>query len=61
MESPLSTHMEETFLTILVWIGMWGIATHLITMYCKNPMCELLLYVFLVFFGYYALYMRNHI
>jgi succinate dehydrogenase hydrophobic anchor subunit len=61
MESPLRNHMEETFLTILIWIGMWGIATHVITMYCKSSACEILLYAFLVIFGYYALYVRNHI
>lgn len=61
MESPLRNHMEETVLTILIWIGMWGITTHIITTYCKSSACEILLYAFLVIFGYYALYVRNHI
>ena len=53
--------MEETFLTLLIWIGMWGIASHLIAMYCKTPLCEVLLYAFFVVFGYFALYTRKHI
>ena len=58
---PVGKHMEETFLTLLIWIGMWGIASHLIAVYCKTPLCEVLLYAFLVAFGYFALYARNHI
>jgi hypothetical protein len=61
MESPVGTHMEETFFTLLIWIGLWGIASHLIARYCRTPLCELLTYGFLVVFGYYALYIRNHI
>ena len=59
--SPLGYHMEETIFTILIWIGLWGIISQLIAMYCKNPLCEILLYTFLVVFGYYALYVRKHI
>ena len=61
MESHVRDHMEETFFTLLIWIGMWGIATQLISRYCKSPLCEILLYAFLVVFGYFALYARNHI
>jgi len=61
MESTLGYHLEETIYTILIWIGLWGIVNQLITLYCKNPFCEILLYAFLVVFGYYALYVRKHI
>ena len=61
MESPIHSHLEETFFTILIWIGTWGIATHMISIYCKTKLCEMLLYTFLVILGYFALYTRNHI
>jgi hypothetical protein len=59
MESPVGKHMEETFFTLLIWIGMWGIVSHLIDMYCKSPLCEILLYAFLMVFGYFAMYARK--
>jgi hypothetical protein len=61
MESPLRKHLEETFFTLLIWIGLWGIASHLVSIYCKSQAHEILLYTFLVGFGYFALYTRNHI
>jgi len=61
MNSSMRNHMEETFFTVLIWIGIWGIASRMISMYCTTLICEILMYLFLIIFGYYALYVRKHI
>jgi hypothetical protein len=61
MEIDLSEHMEETLFTIVIWIGLWGIFEHVIRIYCKSMNSQIMAYVFLVIFGYFMLYSRNHI
>jgi hypothetical protein len=60
MRSP-HRFLEETVLTVFLWIGLWGTVSLFVEHYVTAFEAKLLFYIVLVSGAFSALHARNHI
>ena len=60
MTSP-HRFLEETVLTVFLWIGLWGTVSLFLEHYVSSFEAKLLFYIVLVSGSFTALHARNHI
>ena len=53
--------LEHTFLTIIIWIGIWGTISLLIDHYLHSFWSRLLTYFIMTSTAFLLLYVRKHI
>ena len=56
-----TSFLEQTLLTIFLWIGMWGIVTMFFDHYIKSFGYKLATYIIFVIVSFSLLHVRNHI
>ena len=61
MEKTPTQFLEQTILTIFLWIGIWGIIT-LVFEHCVQSFgMKIMIYIIFVIISFKALQLRNHI
>lgn len=60
MTSP-HRFLEETVLTVFLWIGLWGTVSLFVDHYVSSFEAKLLFYIVLVSGAFTALHTRDHI
>jgi len=54
--------LEETILTVFLWIGIWGVISHVIEHYFKKYFfSEIFIYIIITFVSFTILAMRGHV
>lgn len=54
--------LEETILTVFLWIGIWGVISHVIEHYFKKYFfSEIFIYIIITFVSFTLLVMRGHV
>ena len=57
-----SKYLEETLLTVFLWIGIWGAVSHLIDHYFKRYFySEMLIYIMIAAVSFSLLAIRGHV
>ena len=60
MTKKTDNFLEQTILTIFLWIGIWGIITMFFDQYVKGFGNKLAVYIFFAITSFYILKTRNH-
>jgi hypothetical protein len=60
-QGDAAAYLEETILTIFLWIGLWGIVTLFFEHYVKRFGNQLAVYILFVIVSFSLLHSRNHI
>jgi len=61
MEALPHRFFEETVLTVLAWVGLWGIVSLLLDHYVRSWTYKLAAYTVLVIASFSLLHVREHI
>ena len=57
-----SQFLEETLLTVFLWVGIWGAVSHLIDHYFKRYFySEMLIYIVIASVSFYLLAIRGYV
>ena len=64
-ESEKATHMfnfiEQTFFTVIIWVGAWGLLHLLIEHFARNWITQAFLYVVMIAVGSVAMNYRGYV
>lgn len=54
-------YLENTILTVFLWIGLWGSINIVMEIYCKDVFAQLFVYMIFIIVSFTLLRTRNHI
>lgn len=61
MNKEEAAYLEQTILTVFLWIGLWGIINMFFEHYCKSFGTQLFVYIVFVITSFTLLKNRNHL